>query len=260
MFCGGGNHAVRPRTRWLLTHFPTEISILLLGLVSLPPPQLVVCIDDEVIRVLDDVVVFFKGGVLVHRYSIFRGYPPRRGVLLDKELRWIPHFRRVEKGATQALNVLSSPGGSIWGPSLLNMRKIYRACIAPRMLYACSLWYSPGGGFGTVGLENAVLNTLTSLQRRAAQVIARAFRSTSGPALDVELHLLPVKHTLEKALGETLSRLRTSRVYYQIVEARRESRATEDNFRYWSPLRKLEERYDQRDVEINGLRLPFTLF
>ncbi len=84
----------------------------------------------------------------------------------------------------------------------------------------------------------------TSLQRRAAQVIARAFRSTSGPALDVELHLLPVKHMLEKALGETLSRLRTSRVYYQIVEARRESRATEDNFRYWSPLRKLEERYD----------------
>ncbi len=241
MFCGGGNHAVRPRTRWLLTHFPTEISILLLGLVSLPPPQLVVCIDDEVIRVLDDVVVFFKGGVLVHRYSIFRGYPPRRGVLLDKELRWIPHFRRVEKGATQALNVLSSLGGSIWGPSLLNMRKIYRACIAPRMLYACSLWYSPGGGFGTVGLENAVLNTLTSLQRRAAQVIARAFRSTSGPALDVELHLLLVKHTLEKALGETLSRLRTSRVYYQIVEARRESRATEDNFRYWSPLRKLKE-------------------
>jgi len=176
------------------------------------------------------------------------------GVLLDKELRWFPHLRRVEKGASQALNVLNSLGGSTWGASALNLRRIYQACVVPKALYACSLWYSPEGGFGTVGLENAVIKTLTSVQRRAARVIAGAFRNTSGPALNVELYLMPVKQVLEKALGETLIRLRTSQVYDQIAEARQHSRATEGNFRYWSPLCKLEERYDaQGRVDLETL-------
>jgi len=169
------------------------------------------------------------------------------GVLLDKELKWIPHLRRVEKGASQALNALNSLGGSVWGASSLSMRRVYQACVIPKALYACSLWYSPEGGFGTVGLENAIIKTLNSVQRRAARAIAGAFRNTSGPALDVELYLLPIKLVLEKALGEALIRLRTSQVYDQIKEARQHSRATEGNFRLWSPLRKLEERYDAQD-------------
>ena len=169
------------------------------------------------------------------------------GVLLDKDLKWIPHLRRVEKGASQALNVLNSLGGSVWGASSLNMRRIYQACVVPKALYACSIWYSPEGGFGTLSLENAIIKTLASVQRRAAKAISGAFSNTSGPALDVELYLLPIKLVLEKALGESLTRLKTSQVYDQIKEARQHSRATEDNFRFWSPLRKLEERYDAQD-------------
>jgi len=142
------------------------------------------------------------------------------GVLLDKELKWTAHLRRTEAGASQALNVLGSLGGSTWGASLLNLRKIYLACIVPKLLHACSLWYSPEGGFGTMGLERAIIKSLTAIQRRAAQTIAGAFRNTSGPALNVELHLLPVKHTLEKALGDTLIRLRNSQIYDQIKEVR----------------------------------------
>ncbi len=127
------------------------------------------------------------------------------------------------------------------------MRRVYQACVIPKALYACSLWYSPEGGFGTVGLENAIIKTLNSVQRRAARAIAGAFRNTSGPALDVKLYLLPIKLVLKKALGEALIRLRTSQVYDQIKEARQHSRATEGNFRLWSPLRKLEERYDAQD-------------
>lgn len=33
-------------------------------------------------------------------------------VLLNKELRWFSHLRRVEKGVSQALNALNSLGGS----------------------------------------------------------------------------------------------------------------------------------------------------
>lgn len=61
------------------------------------------------------------------------------GVLLDKELRWIPHLRRVERRASQALNVLNSLGGSTWGTSALSLRRIYQACAVSKALYACSL-------------------------------------------------------------------------------------------------------------------------
>ncbi len=132
------------------------------------------------------------------------------GVLLDKDLKWIPHLRRVEKGASQALNVLNDLGGSVWGVTSLNMRRIYQACVVPKALYACSIWYSPEGGFGTVSLENAIIKTLAFVQRRAAKAISEAFSNTSGPALDVELYLLPIKLVLEKALGEALTRLKTS--------------------------------------------------
>lgn len=93
----------------------------------------------------------------------------------------------------------------------MNMRKIYQACIASRMLYTCSLWYSLDERFGTVGLENAVLKTLISIQRRAAQTIAETFWNISGSALNVKLHLLPIKFRLERALGETLICLKTGR-------------------------------------------------
>ena len=166
------------------------------------------------------------------------------GVLLDKELKWTAHLRRTEAGASQALNALGSLGGSTWGASLLNLRKIYLACIVPKLLHACSLWYSPEGGFGTVGLERAIIKSLTAIQRRAAQIIAGAFRNTSEPALDVELHLLPVKYALEKALEDTLIRLRTNQIYDQIKEVRQYIILTPKNFRFWSPLRKLENRYN----------------
>jgi len=40
------------------------------------------------------------------------------------------------------------------------MRRIYQASVFPKALYACSIWYSPEGGFGTLGLENAIIKTL----------------------------------------------------------------------------------------------------
>lgn len=83
-----------------------------------------------------------------------------------------------------------------------------------------------------MGLERTVIKTLTSVQRRAARVIAGVFKNTSGPALNVKLYLLLIKQMLEKALRDALIRLRTSQVDDLIAEARQHFRVTEDNFRY----------------------------
>lgn len=165
-------------------------------------------------------------------------------VLLNKKLRWFPHLRRVEKRVSQALNAFNNLRRSTWRASALNLRRIYQICIVLKALYACSLWYSSERDFGKVKLENAVIKTLISVQRRATRVIAEIFRNISGSALNVKLYLLPVKQMLEKTLEKILIRLRTSQVYDQIAETRQHFRVTEDNFRYWSPLRKLKERYD----------------
>jgi len=160
----------------------------------------------------------------------------------------------VEKRVSQALNVLNSLRRSTWEANALNLRRIYQTCVISKALYACSLWYSSEKGFDTVKLENAVMKTLISVQRRATRMIAKIFRNTSESALNVKLYLMSVKQMLEKTFEETLIRLRTSQVYDQIAETRQHFRVTKGNFRYWSLLRKLKERYDaQGRVDLETL-------
>lgn len=51
------------------------------------------------------------------------------------------------------------------------------------------------------------MNTLNSLQAKAARIISGAFKATSGPALDTELFLLPMAQQIWKRNAEAASRL-----------------------------------------------------
>jgi hypothetical protein len=55
-----------------------------------------------------------------------------------------------------------------------------------------------------------MLNTLQSIQARAARVISGAYRATSRAALDIESFLLPIEQQIWKHNADTVVRLLSS--------------------------------------------------
>jgi hypothetical protein len=64
------------------------------------------------------------------------------------------------------------------------------------------------------------MDCFNSLQAKAARIIAGAYRSTSGPAIDVELYLLPMAQQVWKKNTETVSRILSTYNITELVEFR----------------------------------------
>lgn len=162
------------------------------------------------------------------------------GVILDSHLEWEAHLRHIQARTTTSLGGLAAIAGSTWGFGLKDLRRLYVAVVLPQILYCCSAWYSPDSGHGTVMRQKRSLQKLTAIQCRAGAIIAGAFRTTAGSALDVELFLLPMKQQLEKAIGESLLRVITAPTY-TLIQAIRP--AFSRTLKWRSPLERLELRY-----------------
>lgn len=164
------------------------------------------------------------------------------GIWLDPKLNWSAHRRHVEASSLKKLNCMQALCGSTWGFSLSDVRKLYTGTVVPSLMHGSSTWYapSPPNSYGTRIQEKAMVRTLTAIQKRAAAIIAGAFRLTAGAALDIELYLLPVKQRLEEYGAFALLRIAQSRISPLIaasrpLAARRPAR--------WSPLQRLEQRW-----------------
>ncbi|PVH69368.1 hypothetical protein DL98DRAFT_439194, partial [Cadophora sp. DSE1049] len=106
---------------------------------------------------------------------------------------------------SKSIGALTSLAGSTWGASVTELRRIYQAVVIPQMMYGCSAW-SVAQERGE-GYTKQTIDSLKRLQAKAARIIGGAYKATSGPALDIELYLLPIEQQIWKTSSETVSRI-----------------------------------------------------
>jgi len=90
------------------------------------------------------------------------------------------------------------------------MRTVYQAVVVPQLLYGVAAWFP-----NSATKQNQIINSFTKIQRRAAIMIAGAFKSMSAAALNVELFLLPIQLQINQIIQETAIRIQTGAKWAQ---------------------------------------------
>ncbi|RYC78566.1 hypothetical protein BFJ63_vAg18561 [Fusarium oxysporum f. sp. narcissi] len=155
------------------------------------------------------------------------------GLIMDSTLTWKQHIDEIQRKVTKTVNALSSLGGSTWGVTMREMRKIYKGVAVPQMMYACSAWSNANWRTRDKPYTERTLSKLQSLQARASRVISGAYKAASIPALDVETYLLPVEQQIFKHNVDTLGRVGPAERRHTEEEARRNKKK--------SPRRAIEQ-------------------
>src|SRR5438045_8219443 len=116
---------------------------------------------------------------------------------------------------------MAALSGPSWGFSRTDRAKVYLGAVVPQVLVGSSVWLALGSaGSGVKTSQTKILQILTKIQKRAAALIAGAFQSTAGSALDIELFIPPVQQQLERLNSLALTRIIGSPVVPRIEESR----------------------------------------
>lgn len=109
------------------------------------------------------------------------------GVHFDRHLRFEQHVRMLATRGENAVAGLLMLANTVRGLSQIHMRRLYLACIAPKILYAAPVWWN-GTRYQKAPLEK--------IQNRALRLICAAFRTTPIKALEIEASIPPIPHQI----------------------------------------------------------------
>ena len=98
---------------------------------------------------------------------------------MDAKLHWKEHAEEIRHKARKTVNAL------------------------PQIMYVCSIW-SNASMKGKL-YTRRMLNTMQTIQARAARVISGAYRATSRAALDIEWFLLSIEQQIWKHNADTVT-------------------------------------------------------
>ena len=160
------------------------------------------------------------------------------GIQLDRKLLWNEHLKDLKSKAIKSIGALSSLSSSTWEGNILSLRRLYLSVIIPQITFCCSVWYCPAD---QKEHKKSHLQTLESLQGKAARVISGAFRATSLPVLNVETLIPPIDLQLQK-----LNRLTTAQISsFPLNKLYLESRLGKKRHKL-NPLESLQEEYQNQ--------------
>ncbi|KAF5232691.1 hypothetical protein FANTH_12862 [Fusarium anthophilum] len=106
---------------------------------------------------------------------------------MNSTLTWKQHIAEVQRKVTKTVNALGNLGGSTWGVTMREMRKIYKGVAVPQMIAVTKQASKPTG--------------------KSLQGDQRGVKATSIPALDIETYLLPVEQQIFKHHLDALGRI-----------------------------------------------------
>ena len=107
------------------------------------------------------------------------------GVYFDRKLRFQKHATILAAQGESAVSGLTMLANMIHSLSQAHLRHLYLACVSPKILYACPVWWTG---------HQYQIKPLEKVQRRALRLICAAFRTTPIEALEIEASIPPVKH------------------------------------------------------------------
>ena len=107
------------------------------------------------------------------------------GVHFDRKLLFKHHTKIAASRGDVAVNGLSMLANTVHGLSQNLLRRLYLACIIPKILYACPAWWNN---------MKCQATHLEKVQRKALRLICAAFKTTPTHALEVEASVPPLKH------------------------------------------------------------------
>ena len=106
------------------------------------------------------------------------------GIHFDRKLLFNHHVKLAAARGEITVNALTMLANTVRGLSHTLLRRLYTACIIPKILYACPAWWND---------TKCQAKALEKVQRKALCLVCAAFKTTPTKALELEASIPPLQ-------------------------------------------------------------------